>query len=66
VVKYYSPRTINSLILFGVRKNYLISGSSLLLYQFASRVIKLTVVIIEKYYCYQFHTKHYPISFYQG
>jgi hypothetical protein len=28
------PRSINSLILFGIRKNCLISGRSLLLYQF--------------------------------
>jgi hypothetical protein len=37
---------IKSLILFGVRKNYLISGRSQLLYQFTKRVIKLTVIII--------------------
>jgi hypothetical protein len=30
--KYYCLRCRNSLILFGVRKNYLISGRSLLLY----------------------------------
>jgi ABC-type glycerol-3-phosphate transport system permease component len=29
-------------------------------------VIKLTVVIIVGYHCYQFHTKCYPIFFSQG
>jgi hypothetical protein len=33
---------IHTLILFGIRKNCLISGRSLLLYQFTKRVIKLT------------------------
>jgi hypothetical protein len=36
----------NSLILFGIRKDCLISGRSLLLYQFTKRVIELTVIII--------------------
>jgi hypothetical protein len=43
-------------------QNCLISGRSLLLYQFTRRVIKLTVVIIVGYHCYQFHTKFYQIS----
>jgi len=29
-------------------------------------VIKLTVVIIEEYHCYQLHAKFYPIFFSQG
>jgi hypothetical protein len=62
-VKHYGLRSINSLILFGIRKNFLISGRSLLLYQFTRRVIKMTVVIILGYHCYQPHTKFYPISF---
>jgi hypothetical protein len=35
---------------------------SLLLYQFTTRVIKLTAVIIVGYYCYQLHMNliHYP------
>jgi hypothetical protein len=41
------------------------SGRSLLLYQFTKRVIKLTVVIIVGYHCYQLHTKFYRISFSQ-
>jgi hypothetical protein len=39
---------------------------SLLLYQFTKRAIKLTVVIIVGYHCYQLHTKCYQISFSQG
>jgi hypothetical protein len=38
----------------------------LLLYQFAKRVIKLTVIIIVEYHYYQLHTKFYEISFSQG
>jgi hypothetical protein len=59
-------RSTNSLILFGIRKNCLISGRSLLLYQFTKRVIKLTVIIIVGYHCYQFHTTLYRISSSQG
>jgi hypothetical protein len=39
-------RSINSLILFGISNICLISGRSLLLYQFTERGIKLTLVII--------------------
>jgi hypothetical protein len=49
---------IHKLILFGIGKNCLISRS-LLSYQFTRRVIKLTVVIIRGYHCYQLHTKFY-------
>jgi hypothetical protein len=38
---------------------------SLLLYQFTTKVIKLTVVIIVGYHCYQLHTKFYPVFFSQ-
>jgi hypothetical protein len=62
-VKHYGLRSINSLILFGIRKNCLISGKSLLSYPFTRRAIKLTVVIIMKYHWYQLHTKFYPITF---
>jgi hypothetical protein len=58
--------TIHKLILFGIRKNCLISGRSLFLYQFTKRVIKLTVIIIVGYHCYQLHTKFYQISSSQG
>jgi hypothetical protein len=49
----------NSLILFGIRKNCLISGMSQLLYQFTRKVIQ-AVVIFVRYHCYQFYTKVYP------
>jgi hypothetical protein len=52
-------RSIYSLILFRMRKNSLISGRSLLLYQFKNGLIKLTVIIIEGYNCYQLHTNFY-------
>jgi hypothetical protein len=46
---------INKLInLFGVRKNCLSSGWSLLLYEFTRTAIKKTVIIKEYHYC-QFH-----------
>jgi hypothetical protein len=49
--KYCCLRSINSLVLFGIWKNCLISGRSPLLYQFTKRVIKLTVIIIVGYHC---------------
>jgi hypothetical protein len=52
----------NSLTLFEIRKNCLISGRSLLLYRFTRRVIKLTAVIIVEYHGYQLLTKFYPIA----
>jgi hypothetical protein len=36
------------------------------LYQFIRRVIKLSVLIIVGYHCYQLHTKFYPIFFSQS
>jgi hypothetical protein len=43
---------IHKLIIpFGIGKTYLLSGRSLLFYQFTRRVIKLTVVIIVRYHC---------------
>jgi hypothetical protein len=47
--------------LFGVRKNCLISGRRPLFYHFTRGAMKLSVVIIVGYQCYQFHTKFYPI-----
>jgi hypothetical protein len=46
-------RPINSLLLFAMRKNCVISGKSLLLYQFTKEVTKLTVIIIVGYHCYR-------------
>jgi hypothetical protein len=37
---------MNTLILFGIRNNYSITGRTLLLYQFTIKAIKLAVVII--------------------
>jgi hypothetical protein len=54
------------IIVFGIRKHCLISGRSLSLYQFTRMVIKLIVVIIEGYHCYQLRTKFYPVFFPQG
>jgi hypothetical protein len=54
-------RSINSLILFGIRKNYLISGRSIFSYQFTRKVIKVAVVIIMGYHCCQL-----AIAFSQG
>jgi hypothetical protein len=64
--KYYCLRSTKSLILFGIGKNCLINERSLLLYQFTKRVIKLTVIIIVGYHCYQLHAKFYRISSSQG
>jgi hypothetical protein len=58
-------QSTNSLILFGMGKNCLISGRSPLFYQFTKRVIKLVVIIIVGYH-YQLHTKFYQLSFSQG
>jgi hypothetical protein len=46
-------QSINSLIPSGIRKNCLSSGRSVLLYQSAKWVIKLTTIIIEAYHCCQ-------------
>jgi hypothetical protein len=43
-------RSTNSLILFGMGKTSLISGRSLLLYQFTKRVINLTIIIVVGYH----------------
>jgi hypothetical protein len=49
-VKQYCMRIINSLFLFGIRKNCLISRRSPLMHQFTKWGIKLTVVIIVEYH----------------
>jgi hypothetical protein len=61
--RYKSP---HSLILFGIRKNCLNVGRSLLLYQFTRRAVKQTVVNIMGYHYYQLHTTFYTLSFTQG
>jgi hypothetical protein len=64
--KYYCQRSTNTLILFGIRRNCLINGGIQLLYQSTRRVIKVAVIIIVGYHCYQLHTKCYRISSSQG
>jgi hypothetical protein len=54
----------NSSLQFGIRKNCLISGRSLLLHQFTRWMIRLTLIIIMGYHCYQLNTKFYQISFF--
>jgi hypothetical protein len=52
--KIYGLRSINSLVLPVIRKDFLNSGRSLSLYPFTRRVMmKLMGVIIEAYHCYQ-------------
>jgi hypothetical protein len=46
-VKYYVLRSVNTLILFGIRKKPFSSGRNILLCQFTRMAIKLTVVIIK-------------------
>jgi hypothetical protein len=62
-VKYYVLRSISKLILFGIRKNCLISGW---VYHSTRRAMKLAIVIIVGYHCYQLHTILYSISFSEG
>jgi hypothetical protein len=50
---YYTVGSINLLLPHGMRKNSNSSGGN--------QLIKLTVVIIKKYHCYQQHTKLYPV-----
>jgi hypothetical protein len=64
--KHYGLWTINSLFLLRIRNNCPISGWSLLLYWFTRMVIKLTIVLIVGYHCYQLHTKCYPVSSFSG
>jgi hypothetical protein len=47
-----------------IRKNCPMNGRSLLLYKFTRQAIKLTVIIIVGYHCYQLHTTFYQISFF--
>jgi hypothetical protein len=65
-VKHYSLRTINSLIIFGIRKNCLSSGRSLLLHKFTRRALNLTVVIIAVFHYYQLHIIFCSIPFSQN
>jgi len=59
-------RSINLLLLFGIRRNYLRSGRSQSLCLSIRRVIKQIVVIIGPFYFCQLCTKFYPTSCCQG
>jgi hypothetical protein len=61
-----SDQILVEVIQVGGEHNCLISGRSLLSYQFTKRMIKLTATIIVGYHCYQLHTKCSPSSCSQG
>jgi hypothetical protein len=65
-VKHNCLRSINSFILFEIRRNCLINERSLLLYQFTKRAINVTVVMIMGYHCYHICTEFFPLSFSRG
>jgi hypothetical protein len=56
-------KTSTKFILFGIRKNCHSRGRNLLLSLFMKRVIKITVVFMVEYHCYQLDTKFYPPLF---
>ena len=56
-VGQFALRSINWLLLFGIRRNCLRSGRNQLLYLSIRRVIKQTVVITGAYHFCQLHTK---------
>ena len=59
-------RSINLLILFGIRWIYLRSGRSRSFYLSIRRAIKQTAVIMEAYHICQLRTNFYPTSCCQG
>jgi hypothetical protein len=65
-VKYCCSGCTNSLILFGIRKNCLISGRSLLLYQVAIKDDKTDCNNYRGYHCYELYTECYRLSFSQS
>jgi hypothetical protein len=60
-VMHYVLRSTYLLILFVIRKSCHSGGRNLLLYLFMERVIELTVLIAEGCYCFQLHTRFYPV-----
>jgi len=64
VVRYVLWST-NLLILTGIWKICHSSGRNLLLYLLKRKVIKVTILIIKGYWCYQVQTKFYPVFFSQ-
>ena len=65
-IEQFALRSMNLLILFGIRRNCLWSGRSRSLYLSIRRVIKQIVVIIEAYHFCQLRAKFYPASCCQG
>ena len=65
-VAKFALRSINVLILFGMKRNCLRSGRSRSLYLSIRRVMKHTVVIIEAYYFCKLRKKFYLTSSSQG
>jgi len=65
-VEQFALRSINLLILSGIKRNCLRSGRSQTLYLFIRRVIKQTVVITEAHHFCQLCAKLYPTSYCQG
>jgi hypothetical protein len=59
-------RSINTIIIFGRRKNYKTSGTSLLLYLLIKSMIKLRLIIIEEYLCNELYTIFYQTYLSQG
>jgi hypothetical protein len=49
--------------MFGIWNNCLTSRRGLLFYQFKRREMKLTLVIIKAYQCFQLHKKLHSVSF---
>jgi hypothetical protein len=64
--KQFPVRSINLLILFGIRRNCPKSGRSRSLYLSVRRTIKHTAVIIGAYQFCQLRTKFYPTFCCQG
>jgi len=65
-VEQFALKYINLLILFGIRRNCLMSGRSRSLYLTIRRAIKQIVVILEAHHFCQIRTKFYPTSSCQG
>jgi len=62
----YILRYTDLFVVYGIRRNFHSRGRNLLLYQFISRAIRLTVIIIEESPSYQLHTKFYLTFLWPG
>jgi hypothetical protein len=65
-VEQFALTFINLLIIFGIRRNYPMSGRRRSFYLFIKRAIKQNVIIIEAYHFCQLRTKFYRVSCCQG